>query len=105
VAFIGWRSSWPLSDKAHLVLWIVPILAGCATTTSDVGQVKEVAPGTYRIGVARGGSSVLIGGGTEATNAAVEQAGQYCHSKGQKLIILYTPDKDITFRCGEKVSE
>jgi hypothetical protein len=93
-----------LSDKAHLVLWIVPILAGCATTTSDVGQVKEVAPGIYWIGVGRGvGSSVLIGGGTEAVNAAVEQAGQYCHSKGQKLVIL--SGKDVTFRCGEKVSE
>ena len=81
-------------------LWIVPILVGCATT-SDVGQVKEVAPGTYKVGVARGSSSVLFGG-TEATNAAVDQAGQYCHSKGQKLIILPDPGKDVTFRCGEK---
>ena len=85
----------------RITLWIVPILVGCATT-SDVGQVKEVAPGTYKVGVARGSSSVLFGGGTEATNAAVDQAGQYCHSKGQKLIILPNPGKDVTFRCGEK---
>jgi hypothetical protein len=63
--------------------------------------VKEVAPGTYKVGVARGSSSVLFGG-TEATNAAVDQAGQYCHSNGQKLIILPNPGKDVTFRCGEK---
>jgi hypothetical protein len=81
----------------RITLWIVPILVGCATT-SDVGQVKEVAPGTYRVGVARGS----LFGGTEATNAAVDQAGQYCHSKGQKLIILPNPGKDVTFRCGEK---
>src|SRR4051812_5942943 len=74
---------------ARIPAWSVvflPILVGCATTTSEVGQVKEVAPGTYRIGVA-GGGSVLFGS-HEAANAAVDQAGQYCHSKGQKLIIL-----------------
>jgi hypothetical protein len=90
-----------MTANARVIFWIaasLPVFAGCATR-SDVGQVKEVAPGTYRIGVARGGS-LLIGGGTEAANAAVEQAGQYCHSKGQKLVVLYTPDKDITFRCG-----
>jgi hypothetical protein len=83
-----------------ITLWIVPILVGCATT-SDLGQVKEVEPGTYKVGVARGSSSVLFGG-TEATTVAVDQAGQYCHSKGQKLIILPDPGKDVTFRCGEK---
>jgi hypothetical protein len=86
-------------STARLLLAFLPALAGCATTSSDVGQVREVAPGTYKVGVARGTSSVVFGGGTEAANAAVDQAGKYCHTKGQKLVILPTKDKDITFQC------
>jgi hypothetical protein len=90
--------------NARFLLAFLPTLAGCATTsTSDVGQVREVAPGTYKIGVARGASSVVFGG-TEAANAAVEQAGQYCRARGQKLVIVPTQDRDIIFRCGEKVT-
>jgi len=90
--------------KAHLILGIVPILAGCATTTTaEVGQVREVAPGTYKIGVASGAGSTLFRS-HEAADAAIDQAGQYCHSKGQKLLILPTRDKDVAFRCGENVS-
>ena len=91
------------SSNALLVLAFVPALVACATTTtSDVGQVREVAPGTYKIGVARGASSVVFGG-TEATNAAVDRAGQYCRAKGQKIVIVPTQDRDVTFRCGEKI--
>jgi hypothetical protein len=81
---------------------IVPNLVGCATTsTSDVGQVREVASGTYKVH-AGSGNSVLFGG-HEAADAAVDQAGKYCHARGQKLVILPTKDKDITFQCGQKV--
>jgi hypothetical protein len=92
--------------KAQFVLLMATGLAGCATANSDVGQVKEIEPGTYKIGVGAGGNSVLIGG-HDATNGAVEQAGQYCHAKGQKLVILPIPGKDVTFRCGasDKPSE
>jgi hypothetical protein len=82
-------------------LALLPILLGCATST--VGQVREVAPGTYKIGVARGANSVVIG--NEATNAAVSQAGQYCHSKGQKLVIVPDAGRDVVFRCGEKTQD
>ncbi len=82
-------------------LWIVPVLAGCATT-SDVGQVKEVSPGTYSIAVARGSSSTVFGG-TEGAKDAVSQAGQYCHAKGQKLVIQPNQGKDVTFSCGDKL--
>jgi hypothetical protein len=34
---------------------------------------------------------------------AVSKAGQYCHAKGQKLVIVPTKDKDVTFQCGEKI--
>ena len=76
----------------------VLVLAGCAT--GDVGQVKEVGPGTYKIGTGAAGNSVLIGG-NDANNAAVEQAGEYCHAKGQKLVIVPSQGKDVTFRCGD----
>jgi len=82
-------------------LALLPILLGCAT--SNVGQVREVAPGTYKIGVARGANSVVIG--NEATNAAVSQAGQYCHAQGQKLVIVPDAGRDVVFRCGEKAQD
>jgi hypothetical protein len=42
-------------------LYSIVFLAGCATTTSDVGQVREVAPGTYKIGVGGGAASAVFG--------------------------------------------
>ena len=87
--------------RAYSVFSIVFVLAGCSSTT-DAGQVKEIEPGTYKIGVGAGGNSVLIGG-NDATNAAVDQAGQYCHAKGQKLVIVPQPGRDVTFRCGDAV--
>jgi hypothetical protein len=89
-----------------MAAWIVvvSVLEGCATTTtSEVGQVREVAPGTYRIGVAGGAGSVVFGS-HEADAAAIDKAGEYCHSKGQKLVILQGGGKDVTFRCEEKVT-
>jgi hypothetical protein len=67
-----------------------------------VGQVTEVSPGTYKIGVGAAGNTVLIGG-NEGTNAAVEQAGQYCRAKGQTLVIVPTAGRDVTFHCGAAV--
>ena len=82
---------------ARLLLALLPALAGCATTSStDIGEVQEVAPGTYKIGV---GHTVQIGHKME--DEAVSKAGQYCHAKGQKLVIVPTDSKDsnVTFRC------
>jgi hypothetical protein len=42
-------------------------------------------------------------GGTEGATDAVGQAGQYCHAKGQKVVILPNQGKDVTFQCGEKL--
>jgi hypothetical protein len=86
---------------ARLVVCMALALAGCATS-SGVGQVKEVEPGTYKIGVGAAGNSVLVGG-NDAMNAAVEQAGQYCRAKGQKLVIVPAPGRDVTFRCGDAI--
>jgi hypothetical protein len=82
---------------ARLLLALLPALAGCATTSSTaIGEVQEVAPGTYKIGV---GHTVRIGHKME--DEAVSKAGEYCHAKGQKLVIVPTDSKsnDVTFRC------
>jgi hypothetical protein len=92
-----------LRPTRSLILFSIVFLAGCATTTSDVGQVREVAPGTYKIGVGGGAGSVVFGS-HEAADAAVGQAGQYCHAKGQKLVIMPTTGHDVIFRCGEKTA-
>ena len=89
--------------RPSLIVPAILLLAGCATTTSDIGQVREVAPGTYKIGVSGGAGSVVFGS-HEAADAAVAQAGQYCHAKGQKLVIVPTTGRDVVFRCGEKTT-
>jgi hypothetical protein len=81
-----------------LLLTVVLALAGCATTSSDVGQVREVASGTYTVPVGSSASSTLFGG-HEALDVAVDQAGKYCHSKGQKLVIMPHSGRDVVFRC------
>jgi len=86
-------------SNPYLAVWIVLVLAGC-TTSSNVGKVTEIEAGTYKSGVGAAGNSVLIAG-NEATNAAVEQAGQYCRAKGQKLIIVPSQGRDVMFRCGD----
>jgi hypothetical protein len=93
------KGDWRVIARAHLVFWLAPVLAGCA---SNVGQVKEIEPGTYKIGVGAAGNSVLVGG-NDALSGAVEQAAQYCRAKGQKLVIVPTPGRDVTFRCGDNI--
>ncbi len=91
-----------MMPKRHGYLLVASLVAGCATANSDVGQVKEIEPGTYKIGVGSVGNSVLVGGNDLMKNA-VEQAGQFCRTKGQKLVIVPSMGKDVTFRCGEPV--
>ncbi len=75
----------------------LPLFAGCATTTGG-GQVQEVEPGTYSIGVS--GSGYILTQGTGAIKEAVNKAGDYCHSKGQKLFVLpNAASKEVRFRC------
>jgi hypothetical protein len=90
--------------NARVLLILLATLAGCTTTSSNVGQVREVEPGTYKIGVAHVSESVFTG--HESTYSAIDQAGQYCHAKGQKLVIV--PSKEsgvVVFRCGEMIQE
>jgi hypothetical protein len=86
----------------------VLLLEGCATTTtstSDVPQVREVSPETYTIPVASGAATrAFLFQNHEATDEAVSQAGQFCHAKGQKVVIVPGGGKDLTFRCGQKIA-
>jgi hypothetical protein len=84
--------------NARIALAVVACLTtftGCASSTS-VGEVKDIGQGNYRISVGR---SSILSHGTEASNAAVDKAGEYCHSKGQKVEILLSPGNDVTFHC------
>ena len=85
---------------ARLLLAFLPALAGCATTsTTEPGQVQEVGPGTYKVGI---GHTVRVGNDKEYE--AISLAGQYCHAKGQKLVVVPAEDKNaVTFQCGEKI--
>ena len=79
-----------------LTLIAVAALVGCATTSSTpVGQVQEVGPGTYKIGYSH---TVRIG--HEMEDEAVSKAGQYCHDRGRKLQVVPSKGSDvIVFRC------
>ena len=87
--------------KIRLTLGVVAYLStlgtGC-TSSGQVGQVKEVGPGTYSIGVSRAlGGGMLQG--NEALKATVDKAGEHCHAKGQKLSNARAVDNTIIFRC------
>jgi hypothetical protein len=78
-----------------IVAYLTTLGTGC---TSSGGEVKEVGPGTYSIGVSRAlGGGILQG--EEALKATVDKAGEHCHAKGQKLSNVRPVDNGITFRC------
>ena len=78
------------------VAYLTTLGTGC--TSGPVGEVKEVGPGTYSIGVSRAlGGGILQG--EEALKATVDKAGEHCHAKGQKLSNARAVDNGIIFRC------
>ena len=80
-----------------IVAYLTTLGTGC-TSSGQVGQVKEVGPGTYSIGVSRALSGGLLQG-NEALKATVDKAGEHCHAKGQKLSNARAVDNKIIFRC------
>ena len=52
--------------------------------------------GTYSIGVGR---SLTLVSGAEDMKEAVTKAGEYCHSKSLKLLVVPNTGNDVTFRC------
>jgi hypothetical protein len=78
------------------ILACLVALAGCATTSSG-GQVKEVGEGIYTVGI-----RPTLGGMSQSSAAisdAVDKAGEYCHSKGQKISVVPGPGSEVRFRC------
>ena len=83
-----------IRPAVRLLLALVPVLAGCATTSTP-GQVQEAGPGTYKVAIGH-----TVRAGYDKEYEAVSLAGQYCHAKGQKLVVVPTHDNDVvTFRC------
>jgi hypothetical protein len=72
--------------------------AACASS-GQVGQVQEAGPGTYSIVVRPSHGLGASTQETKAMDAAVDKAGQYCHAKGQKLLVTTAVGNTITFRC------
>jgi hypothetical protein len=89
-------------ENVHITLGLAACLTAFATGCASrgkvaVGEVKDVGGGNYSIVV----NSSRIGGITQSTDAlkaAVDKAGEYCHSKGQKLQVS-SAASNITFRC------
>ena len=75
--------------------YLTTLGTGC-TSSGQVGEVKEIGPGSYSIGVSRANGMLQ---GDEAIKATVDMAGEYCHAKGQKLSNARAIDNRITFRC------
>jgi hypothetical protein len=58
---------------------ITSLAEGCSKATP--GQIQEVEPGTYSIGVNR--TSSYLTESDKAIATAVDKAGAHCHAKGQ----------------------
>jgi hypothetical protein len=78
-----------------IVAYLATAATGC-TSSGQPGEVKEGGQGTHSISVGRT-SGILQG--NETLKAAVDKAGEYCHSKGEKLLVTGTVERTITFRC------
>jgi hypothetical protein len=75
---------------------IAGLAQGCATS-SATGQVQELEPGTYSIGISR--TSSYLADGNKAIATAVDKAGAHCHAKGQKFMLKSAVEKTVVFRC------
>ena len=70
-------------------------LGGCATAA--IGKVQEVEAGTYSIAVSR--TSGIATDSNKTLSAAVDKAGEFCHSKGQKFMLKSAVGSSVVFRC------
>ena len=84
--------------RTVLILGIALVLACCATSRG-AQQVQKVEPGTYSIGINRGSTTLLSSSDTNTIDEAVDKAGEYCHSKGQKLSVKTAAGTSIVFHC------
>ena len=77
------------------------IWAACCAgrSTHTDGQVHEVEPGTFNIGIDRGGATLFSSGDKQTVDEAVRKAGDYCHSEGQKLLVKAVSGNSLVFAC------
>lgn len=66
----------------------------------QVQQVHETEPGTYSINVIQSHGFGAASRQEKAMTDAIGKAGDYCHAKEQKLLIVPTASQTfITFHC------
>jgi hypothetical protein len=74
--------------------------SGCATSSRNQPQhVEEIQPGTYSIGINRSGKTLFSSNDKVTIDEAVDKAGDYCHSKGQNLLVKTAVANSIVFQC------
>ncbi len=75
--------------------------AGCSTSSKDAGQVQELEPGTYSVGLSRTATSGILSSTSAKTeiDAATARAGEFCHAKGQKYAHKSAVGNRIVFKC------
>ena len=91
-----------MRDDLSRALILLGLLAGVGSltegcTASTPGQVQELEPGTYSIGVNR--TSSYLSEANSALSTAVDKAGAHCHAKGQKFLLKSAVGKTVVFRC------
>jgi putative hemolysin len=84
--------------RTVLILGIALGLTCCATSRG-AQQVQEVEPGTYSIGINRGSTTLFSSSDKNTIDEAVDKAGEYCHSKGQKLSVKTAAGSSLVFHC------
>ncbi len=80
---------------------IAAFSGGCTTSSKEAGQVQELEPGTYSVGLSRAATSGVFSStsGKTAIDAAVARAGEFCHAKGQKYAHKAAVGNRIVFKC------
>ena len=78
--------------------------SGCATSSRNQPQhvaqhVEEIQPGTYSIGINRSSKTLFSSNDKVTIDEAVDKAGDYCHSKGQNLLVKTAVANSIVFQC------
>ena len=78
-----------------LLVGMASLAVGCSAAAP--GQVQELEPGTYSIGINR--TSSYLAESDKAIANAVNKAGEHCHAKGQKFMLKSAVGKTVVFRC------
>src|SRR6476659_2379276 len=91
------RSTGDVRVTLGIAACLAVFAVGCASS-GQVGQVQQTGLGTYSIGV-RPSHGLGASSQEKAMDAAVDKAGQYCHAKGEKLLVTTAVGNTINFRC------